>query len=152
VTPSRSHVGPSWKRAAVDCTDETRIHLRDRAGIDLDRAALGASLRFRRGLGAKSICKVKGMQHRRDPGTIEIETHWVKRKVRHPVRHQKLRLGTLAANGTRFRSKPMAGPALGEDNVLSTSVKFEEPIESHTVTSIACRAMSSLVGRCRDLG
>jgi hypothetical protein len=40
-------------------SDEARIHLRDRPGDDSDRAALHASLRFSRGLGAKSSCKVK---------------------------------------------------------------------------------------------
>jgi hypothetical protein len=40
-------------------SDEARIRLRDRPGDDSDRAALDASLRFSRGLGAKSSCKVK---------------------------------------------------------------------------------------------
>jgi hypothetical protein len=44
---------------ATTSTDEARIHLRDRPGDDSDRAALDASLRFSRGLGAKSSCKVK---------------------------------------------------------------------------------------------
>jgi hypothetical protein len=40
-------------------TDEARIHLRDCPGDDSNRAALEASLRFSRGLGAKSSCEVK---------------------------------------------------------------------------------------------
>jgi hypothetical protein len=37
----------------------------------------------------------------------------------------------------------MAGPALGDESRLRTSGIFVEPIASHTVTSIACCAMSS---------
>jgi hypothetical protein len=49
----------------------------------------------------------------------------------------------LAANQTRFRASPVAGPALGDDNDLRTSVKFEDAIVSHTFASIACRAISN---------
>jgi hypothetical protein len=48
-------------------TDEARVHLRDRPGNDVDRAALDASLRFSSGLGAKSSCEVKNMQRRTTP-------------------------------------------------------------------------------------
>jgi hypothetical protein len=58
----------------------------------------------------------------------------------------------LAANQTPVRASPMAGPALADDNALRATVKFVEPIESHAVDSNACRAMSRLVGRWRDLG
>jgi hypothetical protein len=47
------------KRQRLARTDEARIHLRDRPGDDSDRAVLDASLKFRRGLGTKSSCKVK---------------------------------------------------------------------------------------------
>jgi hypothetical protein len=47
------------KRQRLTRSDEARLHLRDRPGDDSDRAALEASLRFSRGLGAKSSCKVK---------------------------------------------------------------------------------------------
>jgi hypothetical protein len=36
----------------------------------------------------------------------------------------------------------MAGPGLGDDRAFRTSVRFDDPIRSQTVTSIACRAMS----------
>jgi hypothetical protein len=58
----------------------------------------------------------------------------------------------LAANQTPVRASLMAGPALDDDNALRTTAKFVEPIESHAVDSNACRAMSTLVGRWRDLG
>jgi hypothetical protein len=103
----------------------------------MDRAAHDASLRFRRELGAKSSCNVKNMQRRRAPCTIDIETHWMKGKVRFQSGIISCAWVTLAANRTRFRASPMAGPALGDDNALRTSVKFEEPIVSHTVTSNA---------------
>jgi hypothetical protein len=97
--PRDSIWGPRWTRLgkgiAWTCTDEARIQQRDRTGNDVDRAALDASLRFRRGLGAKSSYKVKETQRIRAPRNIEIETHWVKGRVRHPVRLYKLRLGYL---------------------------------------------------------
>jgi hypothetical protein len=74
VTPSTTHIGPGWERAAFDA-DEARIRLRDRAGKALDRAAPDTSLRFCCGLGAKSNCKVEDTLRWRDPCSIQIESH-----------------------------------------------------------------------------
>jgi hypothetical protein len=90
------------KQQQLTRTDETPFHLRDCPGNDLDRAVLDASLRFRRGLGAKSSCRFKNMQRRRAPWAIEIKTHWVKGKVRHLVGQHKLRLCYLGR-----KSKPL---------------------------------------------
>jgi hypothetical protein len=105
--PRDSIYGPYWtwleKGQRLTRTDEVRNHLRDRAGNDLDRAAPDTSLRFSRGLGVKSCCKVKNLQRRRARCTSEFETHWVKGKVGHPVRHHKLRLGYL---GSKWNTLP----------------------------------------------
>jgi hypothetical protein len=123
-------------------SDEEHIRLRDRTENNLDNAALDANLRVCSGIGAKSNCKVNSLA----PCSIEIESHWVKAKVRYPVWNGTMGCNwvILVANRARFRASPMAGPALGDDKVLRTSVKFEEPLELPTVTTISCRAMSSL--------
>jgi hypothetical protein len=86
------HVGKGQRLMRVD---EARVHLRDRPGNALDRAAHDANLSFSRGLGAKSSCKIKNMQRRWNPCTIEIETHWVKGKSGTQSGTVKLRLGYL---------------------------------------------------------
>jgi hypothetical protein len=77
------HVG---RRQWLTRTDEARIHLRNRAGNDLDKVALDPNLRFRGGQGVKSRCKVKSMQRRLALCSIEIESHRMKCKALHPVR------------------------------------------------------------------
>jgi hypothetical protein len=147
-------LGQVGKGQRLTRRDEARIHLRDSSGNHLDRAVHDASLRFSRGLGAKSRCKVKNMQPRRAPCTIAIETHWLKGKVRHPVRHHKLCLGHLGR-----KSNPLPRLTNGRADARRRkrfsffctrqlkSRRRQSRIQSHQLRAAPCPA-----GRCQDLG
>jgi hypothetical protein len=74
--------------------------MRDRARDDLDRASLDAYLRFRSGQRAEGSCKVQDTQRRRAPCAVQIEAHWMKGDVWHPVRRQELCLSNLSCKSS----------------------------------------------------
>jgi hypothetical protein len=104
----------------------------------LDGESLDAYLRFSGRQTAQGSCKVQDTQRRRAPRAVWIEAH----RMKGAVRRQEQIWSNLRCKSSSLSRFDEIRVDAGRRQGFRTSVKFEAPVGSRTVASMACRAKS----------